>query len=193
MSTLAFNSPVDFSADVQVLYQKAVVSIIAGLNSERDYGRVSLVITATARRRLLAGTVDAATTVSLDSASQVEAAAGSVNGNSLGAALSGYNIVLLAMTPVETSGGLQRTSTTVSTTSTPQETNTSIPISTPGPQGLNPMVVGLAVGVGLLFLIFLVCTVVYLGWYRKPSREDVGHEVVYNFPMPKIHSETVLV
>ena len=195
VSTLAFSSPVDFSGDKKLLYQKAVVSIIAGLNSERDYGRVSLVITATARRRLLAGTVDAATTVSLDSASQVEAAAGSVNANSLGAALSGYNIVLLAMTPVETSGGLQRTSTSTAapTTSTPQETNTSIPMSTPGPQGLDPMVVGLAVGGGLLFLIFLVCTVVYLGWYRKPSREDMGHEVVYNFPMPKIHSENVLV
>jgi hypothetical protein len=183
---------VDFSADVQVLYQKAVVSIIAGFDSERDYGRVSLVITATARRRLLAGTVDAATTVSLDSANQVEAAAGSVNANSLGAALSGYNIVLLAMTPVETSGGLQRTSTTVSTTSTPQETNTSIPMSTPGPQGLDPMVVGLAVGGGLLFIL-LVAVAVYVCCYREPSREDLGYEMARSFQMPRIHLETKFV
>ena len=183
----------DFSDGLQLLYQKAVVSIIAGLDSERDYGRVSLVITATARRRLLAGTVDAATTVSLDSARQMESAAGSVNANSLGAALSRYNIVLLAMTAVETSGEILKTSTTATTTQAPQETTTSIPTSTPGPQGLNPMVVGLAVGVGLLFLIFLVCTVVYLGWYRKPSREDIDYEVEYSFPMPKIHSETIFV
>ena len=176
-----------------MLYQKAVISTIGGMDPEGEFDRVSLVIAARARRRLLAGTVDVATTVSLDNASQMESAAGSVNANSLGAALSRYSIVLLAMSAVESSGGPNRTSTTATTTSAPQETTTSIPTSTPGPQALDSLVVGLAVGGGLLLWILLVGTVVYLCCYREPSRENVDDEVESSLLMPKIHFDSKFV
>ena len=170
-----------------MLYQKAVISTIGGMDPEGEFNRVSLVIAARARRRLLAGTVDVATTVSLDNASQMESAAGSVNANSLGAALSRYSIVLLAMSAVESSGGLNRTSTS---TAAP---TTSIPTSTPGPQALDSLVVGLAVGGGLLLWILLVGTVVYLCCYREPSRENVDDEVESSLLMPKIHFDSKFV
>ena len=186
-SNLAYNSPADFSKGLQLLYQKAVISTIGGMDPEGEFNRVSLVIAARARRRLLAGTVDVATTVSLDNASQMESAAGSVNANSLGAALSRYSIVLLAMSAVESSGGLNRTSTS---TAAP---TTSIPTSTPGPQALDSLVVGLAVGGGLLLWILLVGTVVYLCCYREPSRENVDDEVESSLLMPKIHFDSKFV
>ena len=192
-SNLAYNSPADFSKGLQLLYQKAVISTIGGMDPEGEFNRVSLVIAARARRRLLAGTVDVATTVSLDNASQMESAAGSVNANSLGAALSRYSIVLLAMSAVESSGGPNRTSTTATTTSAPQETTTSIPTSTPGPQALDSLVVGLAVGGGLLLWILLVGTVVYLCCYSEPSRENVDDEVESSLLMPKIHFDSKFV
>ena len=100
-ATLAYDSPAAFTETLRTQYKKGVVATIAGLNPATDYVRVSLAVTTTSRR-LLAGTIGVATTVSLDSAAQMEAAATSVNEGSLNAALAGYGMAVTGMTAVRT-------------------------------------------------------------------------------------------
>jgi hypothetical protein len=145
-ATLAYDSPAAFTETLRTQYKKGVVATIAGLNPETDYVRVSLAVTTTSRR-LLTGTIDVATTVSLDSAAQMEAAATSVNQESLNAALTGYGMAVTGMTAVRT----QVRTTTAAPTTTPASA-----LTTPEPaSGLESgAIAGIVIGacMGLLII-----------------------------------------
>jgi cell division septation protein DedD len=133
------------------------------MDPERDYGRVSLTVSASVsrRRHLLAGTIDVATTVSLDNATQMESAAASVNSNSLGTALNKYNMVLTGMSPVET-----KVDTSKTTTQAFRKTTSAAPTPTPSPSSSpDATMIGLAAGGGAL----LLALVAFWGFYRGCS------------------------
>ena len=143
---------------------------MGGMDPERDYGRVSLTVSASTgrRRHLLSGTIDVATAVSLDNATQMESAAVSVNTDSLGAALNKYNMVLIALSPVETKVDASKT-----TTQAVRDTTSAAPTPTPSPSSSpDATVIGLAAAGGVLLLALVAFSGFSAGWCRTTRKED---------------------
>ena len=164
-ATLAYDSPSAFTDTLRTLYKKGVVATIAGLNPETDYVRVLLAVMSTSRRRLLSGTVSVPTTVSLDSAEQLESAALSLNEDALRAALGKYNIGLTSMSAVQMRGGRNGTSSTPLSETTPSPSPT--PVSSPG---LSVVAIGVIGGVGGLILIVIIFLCVKTQRLTKPRQ-----------------------
>ena len=168
-ATLAYGSPEDFSSGARVLYAKGVVAAVGGMDPATEYGRVALLVTGSAGRRLLSGTVSVPTTVSLDSAAQLESAASSLNEDSLRAALSGYNIGLTSMSAVQTRGGRNGTTTTPVSSPSPSPSPSPNPTSDSSP-GLSVAVIGVIAGVCGFFFLIILCICVNARRLTRPMQ-----------------------
>ena len=176
VDTLQYSSPEAFTGDLRISYRKGVVLAVGGMDPDTDYVRVSLTValTSAAQRRLLqAATLDVATTVRLDSATQVASAVATVNSTTLAAAIAVFDstTVLTAMTPVlPTTTAVATTAvatTAVATTAAAQEETTPVPVEAPKEE-LNMMLVGLVAGGAVLFVLLLVCCGICM--YRPQQR-----------------------